>query len=297
MPLSVVINTKNAQATLDKCLKSVQFADQVVVVDMHSSDKTQQIAEFYQVDWFLYQDIGFVEPARNFAVSKAKYDWVLVVDADEEVPKSLQTVIKKIITNQYFDQKVVAVKVPRANIVFGKRLEHTGWWPDYQLRLFKKDQVTWSDTIHQQPKVTGMIKELPVQTSFALIHHNYQTISQFLDRLNRYTTIQASQQPSLKQPNIPQAFSDEFIARFFFHQGDKDGLHGLVLSWLQAQYQVMVELKRWEAAGFLESPADTTQLEKLNQSLKFWLLQHKAAHSRYFWQRWYWKLLKKLSNR
>ena len=94
--ISAVVNTRNEEKNLDACLKSLNFVDEIVVVDMESEDKTKQIAKKYTNKVFNYDNVGYVEPARNFAINKAKGDWILIVDADERVPRSLAVKLMEI---------------------------------------------------------------------------------------------------------------------------------------------------------------------------------------------------------
>jgi glycosyltransferase involved in cell wall biosynthesis len=146
--LSVVINTKNSSATLEKALGSVRsFADEIVVMDMQSTDNTLEIAKKYDCQVYSHKDVGYVEPARNAAIAKAKGEWIFILDADEEAPDKLKDLVSELsttTTDSYF--------VPRSNIIFGRAV-NTGWWPDYILRLFRKDHVTWSDELHAVPQV------------------------------------------------------------------------------------------------------------------------------------------------
>lgn len=96
--LSVVVNTKNSSTTLESTLKSASFADEIVIVDMHSSDNTKEIAKKYTNKIFDYQDVGFVEPARNFAIKKTTGDWIFILDADEEISDGLKKQIPSLIT-------------------------------------------------------------------------------------------------------------------------------------------------------------------------------------------------------
>jgi len=297
MSLSVVVHTKNAAATLPLALKSVSFADELIVIDMQSSDDTVSVAKEAGAVVYSYEDLGFADPARNFGIEQATSDWILVLDADEEVSVSLASWILSILksptaTEAYF--------LPRTNIIFGKALAHTGWWPDYQLRFFKKGIVKWKDGVHQMPQAQGKIEYLPIDVNCALIHHNYQTLDQFIDRLNRYTTIKAAELSSdSKAPKaVPEPvtiFSQEFLSRFFAHQGIKDGVHGLSLSLLQATYELVVSLKVWQTAGFKPESSERqsiTQLRQWQQELNYWLAdwEFQQASS---WQKWWWRLRRK----
>lgn len=311
--LSVVINTKNSAETLEQALQSVSFADEVVVVDMKSSDNTKEIAKKYTSLVFSHEDVGYVEPARNFAISKATGDWILILDSDEEVSEGLATTIQNILRDEEdrtpdSPNSVFAdcYYLPRKNIIFGAWV-HTGWWPDYVLRFFKKGHVEWSDEIHSIPITTGTVVELPAEESQALIHHNYQSVSQFITRLNRYTAIEAenksSQTSSSHAPDVLlSVFTDEFLQRLFVQKGLMDGSHGMSLSLLQALYQLTTRLKLWERQGFAELPEEgknksikksIDQLRAFQRQLHYWIADWQVEHTTGF-VNMYWRLRRKL---
>src|SRR4030042_3360237 len=183
--ISVVINTLNEEKNLPRAIASVKgFAEEIVVCDMHSDDKTAEIAERLGANVYEHEKAGYVEPARNFAIEKARGKWILVLDADEEVPNSLAGKIKNIVSEPDADY----FRIPRKNIIFGKWIKHSRWWPDYNIRFFKKGNVTWNEVIHSVPLTKGKGTDLDASEDAAIVHHHYETIEQYIDRLNRYTT-------------------------------------------------------------------------------------------------------------
>jgi glycosyltransferase involved in cell wall biosynthesis len=289
--ISVVINTKNSAETLARTLKSVSWADEIIVVDMKSSDDTKQVAKKFTNKVFDHPDVGYVEPARNMAVNKAKSDWILVIDADEEIPPSLKQKIKQLVTG---DATADAYYLPRKNIIFGEWQRHAGWWPDYQLRLFKKGTVQWNDMIHQPPKLTGDSDSLAAREDLAILHHNYQTIEQFLARLNRYTTHEASSNPVqiTNSEALVESFTNEFLSRLFANRGLEDGIHGVSVAFLQAFYEQAVFLKKWQAEQFptrrKEQKATLKSLRKFQRELNYWIadwhIQHSSGIPKIWWQ-------------
>jgi len=274
MKISAVVNTYNEEKNLGRCLESVKnFAEEIVVVDMHSTDKTVEIAKKYKSKIFLHEYTRYVEPARNFALSKATGDWVLLIDADEELPQNLASKLTKIAK----ENKVDYVQIPRKNIIFGKWIEHSRWWPDYLVRFFKNGKVQFSNEIHVPPKTEGEGFKLEAVEENAIIHHNFQSISQFIERLNRYTDIQAEElvkkgvkfewQLVLTKP------ANEFFSRFFAGEGYKDGLHGLVLALLQAFSELILYLKIWQNDGF-----DQKRIRNLDQVFK------RSINDYFYWQ-------------
>lgn len=301
MSLSVVINTKNTAKTLARALKSVSFADEIIVVDMHSQDDTVKIARKYTDHIFTFDDVGYVEPARNFALSKATSDWILVIDADEEVSPGLEKLIQGIVDSKNQVELPDCFYVPRKNLVFDKWITLTGWWPDYQLRLFRKDHVEWSDQIHSVPITRGEVKELPAREDSALLHHNYQSVEQFVDRLNRYTSVQSKQATDKKvtitASSLLEAFQDDFLRRFFQNKGIEEGVHGAALSLLQSFYQTVVQMKTWEKQGFAQPSLDPRDslatLQKFRKELAYWISDWQVHHTTGLANLW-WRLRRKL---
>lgn len=299
MKLSAVINTKNAAETLEATLKSVKFADEIVVVDMQSSDQTKKIAQKFTDKIFDCEDVGYVEPARNFALEQANGEWLLLIDADETVPKSLKEHILKLI-NQGEDNEIDCYRIPRKNMVFAKWINGMGWWPDYQVRLFKKGVVSWPCEIHAQPQIFGNVAELPAEEKYALWHQNYTSVAQFVERLNRYTDHQAQQQAETKKfsaERLISAFFNEFFRRFFLEQGYDLGAHGISISLLQSMYELVVRLKIWDDDGFEDLNTDSETmikaLDQVNTHLKYWIADWRVNNSKGV-KKWWWKVRRKM---
>ncbi len=188
MEIAAVINTFNEAGKLEGCLESVyKWVDEILVVDQGSTDGTLEIAKKYKAKIVPHERVPYVEIVRNFGVDKANGKWVLVLDPDERVPKTLSEKLRKISKEDSCD----AVNIPRKNIIFGSWLKHTNCWPDKHIRFFKKGKVFWTERIHLYPKVEGKVLDLPVTEQLAVEHLNYDSIREFLERQNRYTDIGA----------------------------------------------------------------------------------------------------------
>jgi len=299
MKISVVINTLNEEKNIRRCLESVQkLADEVVVCDDGSTDKTLEVAKEFGAKVYHHKSAGYVEAARNFAVGKASNDWVLVIDADEEILKTLADKLREIAALN----KVDFVEIPRKNIIFGKWIQYSGWWPDYNVRFFKKGKVRWTDRIHDDPKTIGEGLKLELNKKLAIIHHNYDSIGQFIGRLNNYTEIEsqtlAEEGYKFDWRDLISKPAGEFLSRYFAREGYKDGLHGFVLAILQSFSFFVTHLKVWEKEGFEEEAIDfrdlRQQIAKKNKEAKFWLLKI-LSESEKGTRKFFLKLLKKLN--
>ncbi|MCJ7740408.1 glycosyltransferase family 2 protein, partial [Candidatus Microgenomates bacterium] len=261
--------------------------------------KTCQIAASYKAKIYTHPYTGFVEPARNFGIGKAKNGWILIVDADEEIPKSLVKYLLDVSKKGNYDY----FRIPRKNLVFGKWIRHTGWYPDYQIRFFKKGSVNWTEKIHGVPETKGKGFDLKAEEELSIIHNNYQSLEQFLERLNRYTNIAAKEMylsnKHFQVNNLFEAPVKEFINRYFIWEGYRDGLHGLALSTLQSFSEIVTCLKLWELEKFKEEKVTLADIDKMLTSeyrlKKFHLTETEIKKEESSWRKFVLKLKRKLA--
>lgn len=273
--ISVVINTLNEEANIERAISSVKWADEIVLCDMYSDDKTVLIAKRLGAQIYYHKKTGFVEPARNYAISKAKGDWILILDADEEINKELQEELVKISQ----DDSVDYLKIPRKNIIFNKWMRNACWWPDFNIRFFKKGSVKWNGFIHRPPEIVGIGHELPPREELAIVHYHYTSVGQFIERMNRYTDVQAKELIDagyrFSWRDILEKPLSEFLSRYFAGRGYQDGLHGLALSLLQGVSFLVMYLKIWDKSGFVPTgiPVNLMQSEVKSSSeqIRYWL--------------------------
>lgn len=289
--ISVVISAFNEEKNLKGCLESIKdLADEIIVVDNGSADKTSKIAhEFTKKVYVQENDPNKIDLQKNFGYSKASGAWILSLDADERVTKELAIEIKEktnddLITN---NDAVVGYWIPRENIIFGKKIVSDMWSPDYQLKLFKKGKGKFEDsTVHKALVVNGETEKLVN----ALVHNNYDSISQYIMRLNIYTDIEADNLAkdgySLNFLDSVRFPVDDFVKTFFLQKGYRDGLHGLVLSILQAFYMEVVFAKLWEKRGFevVEGEVFLNEVGKefknSAEKFKYWILTSSINNSK-----------------
>lgn len=273
--ISVVINTLNEEKNISRAIASVKdFADEIIVVDMESDDHTREIAKKLGAKVFTHKKTGYVEPARNFAIGKANNPWILILDADEEIPKGLILQIQKTLKRPGADY----YRIPRKNIIFGRFIKHSRWWPDMNIRLFKKGFVSWNEVIHMVPMTQGVGEDFPEEEDLAIIHHNYDSIEEYLTRMNRYTThhakIKIDEGYKFSWKDIVVKPTGEFLSRYFYGRGYKDGLHGLALSLLQAFSELAIYLKVWQKEKFKDRDLKLEEVVDLFQDqekeLHYW---------------------------
>src|SRR3990167_9099995 len=182
MKVSVVVSAYNEEKKLEDCLKSVKdVASEIVVIDNTSSDKTNQIAKKYTDKVFIRENNLMLNVNKNFGFTKATGKWILNLDADERVTDELSKEILDLDENMSTN----GLLIPRKNILFGKWIRHSIWWPDYQLRLFKKNKGKFEEKhVHELLTLEGEAEKLmaPIE------HLNYQTISQYLYKLEHIYT-------------------------------------------------------------------------------------------------------------
>jgi glycosyltransferase involved in cell wall biosynthesis len=246
--ISVAINTLNEEKNIGYALRSVRaWADEIVVVDMHSDDRTAEIAREFGARVFLHERLGFADPARAFAIEKTTSSWVFILDADELVPAALGKRLVEIAEQGEYD----IVTIHRINYLLGSRLHHTGWGidSDYHQRFFRRGSLVATATIHDflKPVPGARILRLPAEEDLAIVHFNYLDVSHFLAKLNRYTTIEAEQAASRAEESTPLASAwtatREFYRRYVVQRGYRDGWRGFYLSAFMAFYRLSVAAK------------------------------------------------------
>ncbi len=233
MKLTVVIPTLNEEKDLYKTLSSVKdLADEILVIDSGSTDKTVEIAKNYGAKVVQHSFVSFSD-TRNFGNKEAKGDWILSIEADVVVPVELATEIRQVIEEDQFS----AFFIPRLNLIWGKPIRHTDWGPqdDCHIWLYKKGSGSWQSQVHEEYKTDKSVGKLKNY----LVHKNYETINEFIDKIDRYSTLAVKQGSSFPS----WWYLRDFFKRYFYKLGFLDGYHGLFLSYLQSIYYVTLGVK------------------------------------------------------
>ncbi len=225
-PLSVAIITKNEEKDLPRCLESISFADDIVVVDSGSTDATVEIAKKYGCRVFIEEWKGD-GPQKNSAVAKCKHEWILILDADELVPEETRAQIEFIVDNP---KSADAYSMPRKNFFHGRWIRHSNWWPDRIVRLARKSKGTSKAITHSRWETTGVLASINVPIE----HYSFGNYSDMLKALDRYSTGSAKElyakgrRTNRLEPVSRAAFM--FMKIYFFKLGFLDGFDGLIIA-------------------------------------------------------------------
>ena len=243
IPVSVAIITKNEERNIKDALESVKDFEEIVIVDAFSEDKTLDICRKYTDKIFQYEWQGFAKQ-KQLAIDKTTLSWVFVLDADERVTEPLKKEIMKKIKEDkdgYF--------IPRKNFFLGRWIKHSGWWPDYTLRLFKKEKGKVElREVHEKIIVDGKIGYMKEP----FLHYTYQNIEEFIKKMNNYASLSAQEivkrNPSRYKIFYKIIFSPcfTFLKMYIFRLGLLDGIRGLILAMLYSFYGFLKYAKVWE---------------------------------------------------
>lgn len=243
MKLSAVIPIKNEEQFLTNCLESVRFADEILVLDSGSTDKSLKIARSFKARVVEYDWQGY-RYAHNYGAELAQGDWLLYVDADERVSAPL----RQSLLNTLKNPNKSAYQMNRRNYIMGQALNHGGWYPDRVTRLIRKEALKgWVGELHEYPEVTGEVGQIEGD----LYHLTHRGIDWSLDKTQIYTLKMAeilhqAGHPPVKVKNFLGAMGREFWYRAVKQQGWRDGFIG----WLEIFYQTfnafLVQVQLWE---------------------------------------------------
>ncbi len=245
LPLSVVIIARNEAGLIGRAVASAGFAQEVLVVDAKSIDRTAEVARslgarVVEREWTNFSD------QRNFSLSQAGNEWVLVLDADEAITPALVQWLERFFSHPL--PETGGWRIKRAEYFLGKRIHGACWNPSFQDRLFRKSQARYVGDIHEYPEVKGGWTNAPEE---ALLDHNPNvTIESFLEKMNRYTTVEAhdrfrgGQRTSI--PHLAVVFFANWWKNFFYYKAYRDGAHGFVISLMEAVSRTVRHLKLWQ---------------------------------------------------
>ena len=259
--ISAVLITHNEEHNIREAIESVLWLDEIVVVDSLSTDRTIEIAREYTTRVFQRPWPGYVEQ-KNFATGQASHDWIFSLDADERISPLLKKEIEE--WRRSNDERFKGFLIPRKSFFLGRWITHTSWYPDEKLRLYHRQYGHWAGgRVHE----SVLLSSPPGRFKGELLHYSYRCISDFIRRLERYSTLAAEDhfergtRVTLATLILNPFFN--FVKNYFLKQGFRDGFPGLVVSILSAVSAFFKYVKLWELqhpagnppAGAPQSPA------------------------------------------
>jgi glycosyltransferase involved in cell wall biosynthesis len=242
--LSVVVVTQNEEERIRACLESASWADELIVVDAESSDKTATVARELTDHVFVRPWPGFAAQ-KNFGLEQARGDWILSLDADELVSIPLRQEIAAILAG---GGEHAGYAIPRRNVFWGRWIRHGGLYPDWQLRLLRRGRGRFTErTVHESVTVDGSVGRL----SGHLEHRSYRDVADFLERADRYSTLAAAEWLAAGRRSRPLTDlvvrpAGRFLTMYVARAGFLDGWRGFLLAVLYAYYVLMRSAKVWE---------------------------------------------------
>ena len=245
LKLSVVIIAKNEEEKIADCIDSVDWADEIILIDSGSDDKTKEIAKNMGVQVF---DVagGSYDKWRNECIKYAKADWIFYIDADERVDEKLKKEIISRISDE--NSPFNAYAIPRRNFILGREMKHGGWWPDYVKRLFRMSALKkWTGELHEEPVFDGNMCYL----TNPLIHIKHKYLSEMVEKTNKWSRIEAemlyqSNHPKMTWWRFFRIMVTELWYRLIIKKGFMDGVEGVIYSIYQMWSRFITYAKLWE---------------------------------------------------
>lgn len=236
--LSVTIISLNEEKKIGKALESVKWADEIIVVDSGSSDKTLEICKKY-TDKVFHNDWPGYAAQKNFATDKANHDWILSIDADEEVTPELAFEIKETLKAP----QAPAYALPRHVFYLGRWINFSGWYPDHKVRLFHRDKAKWTGNhVHETVEVSGSVKYLLSD----LNHYTFDTVEDHINTMNKYTSLETGSDKKSGYFEILFRPPFAFFKSYILKQGFRDGFPGLIIGLTTACHVFLKYTKLWE---------------------------------------------------
>jgi len=243
IPLSVVIIAKNEESNIKDCLESVKWADEIILVDDNSTDTTVEIARNY-TDRIFQRKMDIEGRHRNWAHAQARNSWILSLDADERVTPELKEELAKLLSSPC---EFRGFAIPRRNYIGNYWVKYGGWYPSAQLKLFRKEYFRWEEAeVHPRPILDGAWSKL----NNDLLHYSYKSFGDFLNKMNKQTTLEANKWVKDKRRMGKGKASwrayDRFMRAYFTKKAYKEGFMGFMVAYFAALYQILSYAKYWE---------------------------------------------------
>jgi len=266
LPLSVIITTFNEEINIGECIESVAWADEILVVDSHSTDRTVEIARRYPVELLQREYFGSAAQ-KNWAIDRVRHEWVLIVDADERVPPKLASEILTVLATQ---PKVNGFYIRRENVFIDRPIRHSGWSTDKVVRLFRKDKGRYPNRrVHADLEIEGPVPVLRQP----FLHFTFRTFDQYFPKFLNYAEWGAAQayRDGRRAGLAELVFRPwwRFVRTYVLQLGLLDGMYGFVLCSLQAFGVFLKYARLWEYR-IRASRGEEIELPAFDESTSTW---------------------------
>jgi glycosyltransferase involved in cell wall biosynthesis len=252
MKITAIVITLNEEANIARALRSLAWADEIIVADSESRDRTVEISRRFAGRVIVRPWPGY-SAQKNFAAAQASHDWIFSLDADEEVSPGLRREIESL--KRAAEPTAAGFEMPRLTFYLGRWIRHSGWYPDYKVRLYDRRRARWvGDYVHEGLAVDGAVARLAGD----LLHFTVDDASEHHLRIDRYTTLAADQARAqgkrASAASIIFSPALTFIRSYLFKLGFLDGVQGYFIARFAAHYTFLKNLKLWERCGGKDQP-------------------------------------------
>lgn len=258
--VSAIIITKNEEEDLARCLESIKWVDEIVLIDSGSTDRTLEIAKNYKARIFVEEWKGYTEQ-KNSCLDKAEHEWVLSLDADEELTMEAQKTIQKILKGN--EDRYAGYALRRRVLYLGKWITHGDWYPDYVVRLWKKNSGRFKGgRVHESVEINGPVKHLKCD----ILHYTYKDLQDQRRRMEKYSKLWAQDRFDRKQPfrtiDLLLRPPARFLRGLILKSGWLDGWRGFLIAWMCAREVSMKykHLKNLYQSTTTSSPSSNKEL-------------------------------------
>lgn len=246
MKITALVHTYNSELYLHECLNALTGFDEILICDMYSTDSTLEIARSFGCRIIFHENTGFVEPARNFALAAAKYDWVLIVDSDEIAPAPLTEYLYNILDS---GTSFAALTLPIMEYFMGHSIRSS--YSNKYVRFVNKNHTDWLPTIHSKPIIDGVTISIPAsRKDLALKHYSNPSLSYRIAKINNYSDKEVERKRGKSKYSsfwsTVLSANVRFFKSYILKGGWRDGRAGFAFCTLEFYYKFIVLFKIWE---------------------------------------------------
>jgi glycosyltransferase involved in cell wall biosynthesis len=268
-PMSVCIVARNEADRLEPCLQSVLWADQIVLLDLQSSDDTAALALRFGAQVVSHEPFPVVEPLRNVVAAHARHDWVLALDPDERVSEELARRLAEIAKETSFD----IVEIPKMNFDLGYPATHSALRHDHKPLMYRRSVVTWPEIPNALPSLDGLrVLRLEPRDELSIIHDRNRTVAEAVERIMRYAPAQAQSMIDAGEvftaADMIRTLAGKSYRQFVYAESLRDGVPGLLRGVILVNFHFYVWAAFWQQSGATRTEGDDRLLRRIDRALR-----------------------------